>query len=115
MVSDPIRTIPVIAASHHRHVLIAHVLQLTLVHHVDLVLGAVHHTEVRDRVELVVQTSQLQYLVAWLVTIVCWGRVSIGWRSMISTIIMTTMSCSTLSVSLVAEEVNHGSSGSWSR
>ena len=73
-VLDPVRAVVVVAAPHHRHVLAAHVPQLALRHHVDLVLGAVHVVEVGQGGG--VQPGELEDLVAGLVAVVsCWGVV----------------------------------------
>lgn len=75
-VLDPVRAVVVVAAPHHRHVLAAHVPQLALGHHVDLVLGAVHVVEVGQGGR--VQSGELEDLVAGLVAILL-GRGVILW------------------------------------
>ena len=98
-VLDSVRPVVVVAAPHHGHVLVADVPQLTLRHHVDLVLGAVHVVELGQGGG--VQSSQLQYLVSLRGTIFV-GRSMICWfwrRSMVA-IVSSTMSISSLTISL---------------
>jgi len=93
----PVRSVVVVAASHHGDVLLTDPPELSLSHHVDLVLCAVHHVVLRDGCS--VQPSHLQYLVVGLVTVLCWRMVD-RFRSVITSSIMTGPA---LSSSLVTE------------
>ena len=77
-VLDPVRAVVVVAAPHHRHILAAHVPQLALGHHVDLVLGGVHVVEVGQGGG--VQPGELEDLVTGLVAIVGGRGVILGLR-----------------------------------